>query len=389
MRTSNYPIVYLAVVFLALFAFLACGDEDDEILSSNVEMEEATIPRTVLFYMAGDNSLSSYVSSNLQLIKQGIRQDGLNNGNLLVFSDTKSGSPQLFQLTMEGDTLQQIEVETYDESLSSGSVETLGTVIDKVITDFPAESYGLVLWSHATGWLPEDGKSYLTRAFAVDNGTDYMELNDLAETLSSYQFDFILFDACYMAAAEVAYALRNSADYIIGSPTEILANGFPYDDIIGMMFANEADVQGMAEAFFDCYEDSSGTVALIQCDAMDALAASCREIFVDKTEEELFAISVDDLQVLEYLTGTYHALYDFDDYVSRLATDEQYTVFQGCLEVALPYKASTPTSLYSYNGGTSIALDKYSGLSIYVPQEDLIALNEWYKGLAWYQAVYE
>ena len=122
---------------------------------------------------------------------------------------------------------------------------------------------------------------------------------------------------------------------------------------------------------------------------MDALAASCREIFVDKTEEELFAISVDDLQVLEYLTGTYHALYDFDDYVSRLATDEQYTVFQECLDVALPYKASTPTSLYSYNGGTSIALDKYSGLSIYVPQEDLIALNEWYKGLAWYQAVYE
>lgn len=390
MAIHNHPIPYYYRLFFSLIlSLIACDEEGDEIGTENTT-EDEQIPRTVLFYMAGDNSLSSYVSTNLDLIKEGMEEDGLNNGNLLVFTDTKSDSPQLFQLVLEADTIRQISIDTYSEDQSSASTETLTEVIDKVITDFPAESYGLVLWSHATAWLPTNGKEYLTRSFAVDNNsTDYMEINDLAAALSAYYFDFILFDACYMASTEVVYALRDCADYIIGSPTEILANGFPYDEIIGMMFEDEADVQGIATAFYKLYEDSYGTISLIKCSALENLATSCRSIFSDKTEEDLFAISVDDLQIMEYLTGSYHALYDFDDYVSRLATTDQYAVFQQCLEEAVPYKANTPYSLYSYNGGKSIAINTYSGLSIYVPQEDLSTLNEWYKDLEWYQDVYQ
>ena len=35
---------------------------------------------------------------------------------------------------------------------------------------------------------------------------------------------------------------------------------------------------------------------------------------------------------MEYLTPNYHALYDFDDYVSRLATEEQYYAFKRSME---------------------------------------------------------
>ena len=82
--------------------------------------------------------------------------------------------------------------------------------------------------------------SYL-RSFGQDGKNNFMEINDLASALSKYHFDFILFDACYMSCAEVAYAFRECADYIIGSPTEILANGFPYQSIMGDMFKKEAD----------------------------------------------------------------------------------------------------------------------------------------------------
>lgn len=36
-----------------------------------------------------------------------------------------------------------------------------------------------------------------------------------------------------------------------------------------------------------------------------------------------------------------------------------------------------------------LPVNKYSGLSIYVPQEALPKLNEWYKDLEWYKDVYQ
>ena len=126
-----------------------------------------TAPRTVLIYFAGDNSLSGYVSQNLRAIKEGIERDGLNNGNLLIYTDKQNEAPQLFQLKLEADTIRQIVLETYASNQNSASTETLTQIIDKVQKEYPADSYGLVLWSHGTGWLPSDIYSYL-RSFGQD-----------------------------------------------------------------------------------------------------------------------------------------------------------------------------------------------------------------------------
>ena len=80
----------------------------------------------------------------------------------------------------------------------------------------------------------------------------------------------------------------------------------------------------------------------MKSDELDELAATCRTLFHDKTESDLFAVPVSELQIMEYLTPNYHALYDFDDYVSRLATEEQYNAFKRSMEKAVIYKATTP-----------------------------------------------
>lgn len=197
-------------------------------------------------------------------------------------------------------------------------------------------------------------------------------------------------DACYMSCAEVAYAFRECADYIIGSPTEILANGFPYQSIMGDMFKKEADVVGIATKFYTYYQSEAGTISVMKSDELDELAATCRTLFHDKTESDLFAVPVSELQIMEYLTPNYHALYDFDDYVSRLATEEQYNAFKRSMEKAVIYKATTLKAVYAYPYpyGSYLPVNKYSGLSIYVPQEALPKLNEWYKDLEWYKDVY-
>lgn len=81
---------YIVIFLLSLLSFVACDKEEVVI--------PTTAPRTVLIYFAGDNSLSGYVSQNLRAIKKGIERDGLNNGNLLIYTDKQNEAPQLFQL---------------------------------------------------------------------------------------------------------------------------------------------------------------------------------------------------------------------------------------------------------------------------------------------------
>lgn len=375
---------YIVSFFLLILALVACDKEEPTI--------ETPATRTVLIYFAGDNSLSSYVSQNIQMIKEGLLQDQVDNGNLLLYIDRRGETPRLIQLKLEANTVQQIEIEQYDEEQNSASTETLTQVIDQTIRDFPADSYGLVLWSHGTGWLPSDYNSYL-RSFGLDGAGNQIEINDLSAALSRYHFDFILFDACYMACTEVAYALRGCTDYIIASPTEILADGFPYRQIMGSMFQKEADVVGIATQFYEYYRKGLypyATISVLKCTALDELADICRTIFKEKGEADLFAVPVKELQIMEYLTRNEHALYDFDDYVSRLATEEQYTEFKQALDKVVLYKAATSKAFYAYPypSGSILPIDKFSGLSIYVPQETLPKLNEWYKDLEWYKAVY-
>ena len=81
---------YIVIFFLSLLSFVAC-DKEEVIIPT-------TAPRTVLIYFAGDNSLSGYVSQNLRAIKEGIERDGLNNGNLLIYTDKQNEATPAFPI---------------------------------------------------------------------------------------------------------------------------------------------------------------------------------------------------------------------------------------------------------------------------------------------------
>jgi hypothetical protein len=129
----------------------------------------------------------------------------------------------------------------------------------------------------------------------------------------------------------------------------------------------------------------SASVSLIATEQLDNLAAICREIVIGK-ENAIASLPIQELQQLEYLGYTYHALYDFDDFISRLATETQYTNYLSILNKVVLYKQTTPNATY-FKG--QLVINQFSGLSIYVPQNGLATLNDWYKGMEWYRAVYE
>ena len=139
---------------------------------------------------------------------------------------------------------------------------------------FPSKHYGLVLWSHASGWIPK------RKAFGIDNnknsnysnsGTE-LEIPALRGILEQLpHLDFILSDACLMQTVEVAHELRQVTDYLIGSPSEIPGEGAPYDRImLPMMRGNATEI---AEQYYQYFTDRQGVaLSVVDCRQMDNLA---------------------------------------------------------------------------------------------------------------------
>ena len=74
---------------------------------------------------------------------------------------------------------------------------------------------------------------------------------------SGIHFDYILFDACLMSQVEVAYELRNAADYLILSPAEVMSAGFPYFKMTKHLLSvdnTEQNVINVAKDFIDYYK---------------------------------------------------------------------------------------------------------------------------------------
>ena len=90
----------------------------------------------------------------------------------------------------------------------------LKRVINDVTRLYPAKSYGLIVFSHGSGWLPPHTLVNGSRSIIIDNDNE-MEITDFAMALPDHLFEFIIFEACNMAGIEVAYELRNKAAYIM------------------------------------------------------------------------------------------------------------------------------------------------------------------------------
>ena len=340
---------------ITLFIILCLGFTS----CSENETPEPRTTRTILVYMMANNSLNSFASKNIESMIEGATSKNLNGGNLIVY-------------------------------YAPADPDVMRSVIGEVVSQYPADSYGLVLWSHGTAWLPSDYQNKL-KAFGQD-GNNWMEIDDLAKGLPDDLFDFILFDACYMASVECTYELRNKAEYILASPTETMADGWPYEEMMPQLFATDLQLEKVGETFYNHYLNNTypyATVSLTKTSELDNLKSAIHDILADKTESDIYSLDPKNMQRLEYLYRSPGMLYDFNDYIKQLATAEQYDRFISCLDKAVVYKAHTPKSYYAAIGN-ALPIKSYCGLTIFVPQESLPKMLEWYKQrVGWYKAVYE
>lgn len=385
-------IFYL--IFVGLLMLSSCSDETQStIIPPNTEIEDA-----VLVYIAGDNNLSNYATDNLLKIKQGALNVVSDTKKVFVFIDqyNTAKSARLVEIKHSNGQIIESTIKNYGD-VNSASKDVLRMVINDAFSNKTVKKKGIILWSHATAWLPASKTlPTWTRSFGEDHGNE-MDIEDLKNALGNHFFDYAIFDACLMNSVEVTYHLKDNLKYILASPAETLAVGFPYDETIPELLDQnnsiEQRLKNVADSYYQSYLTRSGDwqsaiLSLVSTEHIEELAALCYSIGNIDKANDYDNLSID-LQQYFYVgsrNNYFPILFDFKDYYSRKATDGQMQLFDELLNKIVLYKVNTPAFYATYAG--QVRVTSNSGLSIYLPIPGLEGLNDWYYNLPWAKAVY-
>lgn len=360
-----------AIFLLGIF-LQSCGKSDPK-------PEPELKFRTVIVYLAGNNSLSDAAETNMEQMEQGVA--GI-DGNMIVYAKQPGKNPAIYEIKPTGNGgTGKTKVKDYSAHDSSNP-----TVMAQVLADiqqlYPARTYGLILWSHATGWIPANYGSIKMRSFGDDGGSK-MDIHELNEALPN-NFDFIMFDACSMASVEVLYELKDKTKHFIASPGEVIENGMPYDKITKDLFIEGAksytEVAKKYFAHYDALEGNyrSATVSVVDASKLENLAQQTNATI--SSQQARFAdFNRDNIQRMDFdRTGNALISFDFLDFM-QYNYDPIVNIVEA-MRQAVVYKANTE----EFNG---YEIRTNSGLSSYIPHPD----NEqkahgFYRTLKWYKA---
>jgi hypothetical protein len=422
-------IRHLAV---CLAAFVAVFQSCSKVEPKDVVFEEKE--KTILLYFASHNNLSTDAATNISKIISGyVPSDGYivmycNNFDLQT-RQMKDTLPVLVNVYKDKKGAVQIDTIYKFPYQNSCTKNAMKSVINITKTICPAKEYGLVLWSHGTGWLPagyytldpstssDEGKrmaafapagntfgranaprqsgqtlfpepeggvdpyAHMVKSFGSELGVE-MSVFDIQEAIGDTHFDFIALDACLMGGIEIAYQLKDCCDYVISSPAEILTDSFPYDKVIERMF--NKDYAGVAKDFYDYYNAQSGeyrsaTISTVKCSELEAVADEAAKLFAVHRSD---ISSLDVTKVQRYFRFNDHWFYDFKDYLDNLCGTSETTALGEALQKAVIAKYTTGQMI-------SLIIDpaKFSGLSSYINNPVEATLTTYYQKYAWNEKV--
>ena len=211
-----------------------------------------------------------------------------------------------------------------------------------------------------------------------------------------------------MQCVEVAYELRNCADYLIGSPAEIPGYGAPYDKIVKDFFSqSDAFYADIVDTYANAYPDYL-PLSAIRLSAMEPLATATKAVLPAVKEHLQQGDEAATKGIIYYFSpkGRYDdvnkSMYDMNDML-RTALSEQpeaYDAWHQALTAAVPKRVtsgmwetmSTNTVNFSdftvtdqKQGCVSMffPLDKYSSTSCIYSYNTDIRQMQWYEAVGW------
>ena len=366
-----------------------------------------TATHTLVVYMMAENSLDYYVSADCREIEEGVASLP-SDGRLFLFIDDR-GNPRLLQYCRDSSgEVGCSAIPLFDDEVCSSDPNVFATVMERVLSDYPTEELDLVMWSHGDGWLRGTSADIPKHSIGIDNekntyndnGVITIEIEQLASVLEGLpvKVNRLMFDACLMQCIEVAYALRNSANWIIASPAEIPGPGAPYQSVVPLFFDKNGSVEDIIDVYKGYYDGNANGVVLSCVDTrcLQELADSTRgyvnKYFLSSKKREY-------IDVFSYLAGgfvnskfAYPCYYDMNAIMKKYLAADEYVAWKSVFDKVVVYQVASPAWWSAIRSSHfMVNMNIFSGVSLYMPQpgsrnEKLNAefsTTEWYNAVGW------
>lgn len=382
--------------------------------SIEVKQRKAKAPQTIIVHFVG-TALQYYFNSNINKILEALDRDIQGDAQILALTTDTVNEASLYELRYDRtigksakEIVKKLSLPTpYNASLFENNLR-------EAINFAPADRYALVIGSHGLGWIPKQISSdvsndlirmgftssdlwkrnqnaEMTRHIGDKKITQYNipEISSAIEA-NGIKFDYILFDACFMGNIESAYELRNTTNYIIGSPCEVMGYGFPYSKVLPYMLTENGtsyNLDKICREYVDYYKTEAVThsacVALTTTAELEALASAMKAVNSAALKDNF------SLQNVQYYEGQDpHSFYDLGDMVEQSCADvEVAATFKAQLDKTVTSRYHTD-KFYSAYGSNNIYyhnINYYSGISTSAMVSHYSA--DWQQ-TAWYKATH-
>lgn len=399
-------IAYLLCLFSFSIVLISCHDDAFD--------EKEVNQQTILVFMpwtgtsGGNTGLYDAFLDNLDSIESAITaKKGLDRSRLVVFISNSANASTMYEVAYENAKIVHKPIKDYtghDYTTADG----ISQILKDVSVTAPALNYAMIVGCHGTGWTFKDSwtdyPNYAKRMTRAQNDRwprtrfygsvsekDYAtDITTLAEGIANagLKMQYILFDDCYMANAEVAYELRGVTNFLIASTSEVIFIGMPYAEMWQYLASPTPNYESAVNAFYTFYSNYStpcGTLSAIDCRQMDKLADIMKQINAKYTLPDSLR---DSLQVLDgFDNGA--IFYDMGDYVGRLCKDDGLKdQFNEQLRSAVRKTVHTD-SIYSflYARPMYIKVNTFSGMTISDPSTNSVVLKSLNR-TSWYGATH-
>ena len=308
-----------------------------------------------------------------------------------------------------------------------GDPETLTNFLNFVFYNFQSDHYALILWNHGGGWEPKSKKPPKHVEYMLENGEtwkrtfwppqkplekkepvdrskkpdpitrgvcwddtndDFLTIKEVAAGVEASSREFVEnlgFDACLMQMLEVAYEMKDIAQYMTASEESEWGNGWAYHQIIAGITSSTtplelAQLWGTTRARWEQGGlDTISSLDLSQIDqlATDVSALGDRLASLVSTEERYQEIM---LAKLLSLCFAYNEFLDLDDLCYWIWALVDDTTVQNLAQTvrddiasAVVAKANGPG--YGEAGGISIYMPHYHDIRWGAPHGNYTADN--------------
>ncbi len=393
---------------------------------------------TIMVYLSGDNNLDGAGVTDLKEMKTVGSTDQI--AVLAQFDRAGSKGETVRYFLKAGTPLDKDAVQRLGET-NMGDPKVLEDFVTWGFTNYPSDHIMLVLWNHGAGWddaniyqgdvfsgalppvsrkrrpIATRGAGASVRALPLaqaragmwrthralfsttvetaikqrgiaydDQAQDFLDNIELKRVMTRIKrklrrkIDILGMDACLMSMAEVAYQMRDVADYTVGSEETEPGDGWPYDRILKALAAKPTMTpEDLASTIVAQYLASYRATENITQSALklaalkplaasvDALAKALKNTLVNAASRS--AIVNVRAQVQEYSRpyDDYCDLLDLTDLLDKRVTDP--AVKTAC--AAVNQAATAAIVATGYKGP---AVDNSRGISIYFPKRRLSPL---------------